>query len=101
MKWGMDIVGKLPQAPQQKVFMLAMTDYFSKWIEADSFRQVTEKEVISFIRKKYNMQVWYTLRNSVRQWNTVCRHQDCKFLQSMGYKIGYLNTKIPPSKWTG
>ncbi|XP_074277493.1 uncharacterized protein LOC141601125 [Silene latifolia] len=28
-----------------------MTDYFSKWIEADSFRQVTEKEVISFIRK--------------------------------------------------
>ncbi|XP_074288447.1 uncharacterized protein LOC141613603 [Silene latifolia] len=27
-----------------------MTDYFSKWIEADSFRQVTEKEVISFIR---------------------------------------------------
>jgi len=50
-EWGMDIVGKLPQAPQQKVFMLAMTDYFSKWIEADSFRQVTEKEVISFIRK--------------------------------------------------
>ncbi|XP_074300554.1 uncharacterized protein LOC141631832 [Silene latifolia] len=30
--------------------MVAMTDYFSKWIEADSFRQVTEKEVISFIR---------------------------------------------------
>ncbi|XP_074266990.1 uncharacterized protein LOC141590289 [Silene latifolia] len=28
-----------------------MTDYFSKWIEADSFRQVTDKEVISFIRK--------------------------------------------------
>ncbi|XP_074266045.1 uncharacterized protein LOC141588504 [Silene latifolia] len=27
-----------------------MTDYFSKWIEADSFRQVTDKEVISFIR---------------------------------------------------
>ncbi|XP_074278665.1 uncharacterized protein LOC141602261 [Silene latifolia] len=50
MKWGMDIVGKLPIAQSQKMFMLAMTDYFSKWIEADSFRQVTEKEVISFIR---------------------------------------------------
>ncbi|XP_074288576.1 uncharacterized protein LOC141613729 [Silene latifolia] len=46
----MDIVGNLPVAPGQKVFMLAMTDYFSKWIEADSFRQVTEKEVISFVR---------------------------------------------------
>ncbi|XP_074297470.1 uncharacterized protein LOC141628197 [Silene latifolia] len=49
-QWGMDIVGKFPVAPGQKVFMLAMTDYFSKWIEANSFRQVTEQEVISFIR---------------------------------------------------
>jgi len=51
MKWGMDIVGKLPEAPGQKVFMLAMTDYFSKWIEAEAYRSVTEKEVISFIKR--------------------------------------------------
>jgi hypothetical protein len=37
MKWGMDIVGKMPPAPGQKVFMLAMMDYFSKWIEAEAF----------------------------------------------------------------
>ena len=46
MRWGMDIVGKLPKAPGGKVFMLAMTDYFSKWIEAETFAQVREKEVI-------------------------------------------------------
>jgi len=51
MKWGMDIVGKLPEAPGQKVFMLAMTDYFSKWIDAEAYRSVTEKEVISFIKR--------------------------------------------------
>ena len=51
MKWGMDIVGKLPVAPGGKVFMLAMTDYFSKWIEAEAFVQVREKEVISFIKR--------------------------------------------------
>ena len=51
MKWGMDIVGKLPVAPGGKVFMLAMTDYFSKWIEAEAFVQVKEKEVISFIKR--------------------------------------------------
>ncbi|XP_057250585.1 uncharacterized protein LOC130591328 [Beta vulgaris subsp. vulgaris] len=49
MRWRMDIVGKLPQAPGQKVFMLALTDYFSKWNEADSFTQVRDKEVITFI----------------------------------------------------
>ncbi|XP_074377274.1 uncharacterized protein LOC141718789 [Apium graveolens] len=32
MKWGMDIVEKMPSAPGQKIFMLAMTDYFSTWI---------------------------------------------------------------------
>ncbi|XP_021764713.1 uncharacterized protein LOC110729291 [Chenopodium quinoa] len=37
MIWGMDIVGKLPAAPGQKVYMLTLTDYFSKWIEAYAF----------------------------------------------------------------
>ena len=51
MKWGMDIVGKLPDSPGQKVFMLAVTDYFSKWIEAEAYKHVTETEVISFLTK--------------------------------------------------
>ncbi|KAJ9535409.1 hypothetical protein OSB04_un001477 [Centaurea solstitialis] len=50
MRWGMDIVGKLPPAPGQKVFLLVLTDYFSKWIEAAAFSQVKDKEVISFIQ---------------------------------------------------
>ncbi|XP_074271113.1 uncharacterized protein LOC141595040 [Silene latifolia] len=29
MMWGMDIVGKLPRAPGNRVYMLVMTDYFS------------------------------------------------------------------------
>ena len=31
-----DGVGKLPVAPGQRVFMLALTDSFSKWIEAEA-----------------------------------------------------------------
>ncbi|KAD5317941.1 hypothetical protein E3N88_17887 [Mikania micrantha] len=51
MKWGMDIVGKLHKALGGKAFMLAMTDYFSKWIEVEAFVQVREKELISFIKR--------------------------------------------------
>ncbi|KAJ9557123.1 hypothetical protein OSB04_011737 [Centaurea solstitialis] len=51
MRWGMDIVGKLPPAPGQKVYLLVLTDYFSKWIEAGAFSQFRDKEVISFIQK--------------------------------------------------
>ena len=51
MKWGMDIVGKLPTAPGQRVFMLAVTDYFTKWVEAEAFKQVRDREVKNFIWK--------------------------------------------------
>ena len=40
MKWGMDIFDKLLKASSGKVFMLVMTYYFSKWIEAEAFVQV-------------------------------------------------------------
>lgn len=51
MKWGMDIVGKMPPAPGQKVFKLVVIDNFLKWIEEEAFRQVKSKEVISFIKR--------------------------------------------------
>lgn len=73
MKWGMNIVGKLPLGPRQKVFMLALTDYFSKWIEADSFRQVRDKEVISFHIYEQHLQVWCSI-SYMRQW-VVVYHQ--------------------------
>ncbi|XP_070009839.1 uncharacterized protein [Nicotiana sylvestris] len=49
MKWGMDIVGPLPQAKGQVKFLLVLTDYFTKWVEAGAFKQVREKEVRDFI----------------------------------------------------
>ena len=51
MKWGMDIVGKMLFAPVERVFMLAVTDYFTKWVEAEAFSRVRDKEVKSFIWK--------------------------------------------------
>ncbi|XP_074342417.1 uncharacterized protein LOC141679964 [Apium graveolens] len=36
--------GEYATGPGHKVFMLAMMDYFSKWIEAEAFKQVTSKE---------------------------------------------------------
>nr|XP_033516401.1 uncharacterized protein LOC117280765 [Nicotiana tomentosiformis] len=36
MKWDMDIVGPLPQAKGKVRFLLVLTDYFSKWVEAEA-----------------------------------------------------------------
>ena len=49
-QWGMDIVGVLPRAPGNKKFLLAATDYFTKWVEAEPLAQIREADVIRFIR---------------------------------------------------
>ena len=51
MKWGMDIVGKLPTTPGQRVYMLAVTDYFTKWVQAEAYHHVCDREAKNFIWK--------------------------------------------------
>ena len=48
-QWGIDIVGPLP--PAQKKLLLVTTNYFSKWIEADAFASIKDRDVNRFIWK--------------------------------------------------
>ena len=50
-QWGIDIVGSFPTAPAQKKLLLVATDYFSKWIEADAFASIKDRDVTGFIWK--------------------------------------------------
>ena len=50
-QWGIDIVGPLPTAPAQKKLLLVATDYFSKWIEAEDFTSIKDKDITRFIWK--------------------------------------------------
>ena len=50
-QWGIDIVGPLPTAPAQKKLLLVGTDYFSKWIEAEAFSSIKDRDVTHFIWK--------------------------------------------------
>ena len=56
MRWSMDIVGPMHRS-KQKRFLLVLTDFFSKWVEADSYASIKDAQVESF--------VWR---------NIVCRH---------------------------
>ena len=50
-QWGIDIVGQFPTAPAQKKLLLVATDYFSKWIKAEAFASIKDKDVTQFIWK--------------------------------------------------
>ena len=50
-QWGIDIVEPLPTALTKKKLLLVVTDYFSKWIEAEAFSSIKDKDVTQFIWK--------------------------------------------------
>ncbi|XP_071901729.1 uncharacterized protein [Coffea arabica] len=48
---GMDVIGTIdPPASNGHQFILVATEYFTKWVEAESFKHVTKKVVASFLR---------------------------------------------------
>ena len=51
--WGFDVVGPInPSSSKGHAYILAATDYFSKWAEVAALKKVGAKEVIDFIKQK-------------------------------------------------
>ncbi|XP_070029318.1 uncharacterized protein [Nicotiana sylvestris] len=48
--WGLDVVSPLPKYSGRHLFILAATDYFSKWAETVSLKEVKKENVANFIR---------------------------------------------------
>jgi transposase InsO family protein len=50
--WGMDMIGKInPPSNKGHQYILAITDYFTKWVEAIPMKSVTSKDIINFIKE--------------------------------------------------
>ena len=50
--WGMDMIGKInPPSSKGHQYILAITDYFTKWVEAVPMRSVSSKDVINFVKE--------------------------------------------------
>ena len=47
----MDIIGPLPIIAAHKKFLLVATDYFSKWVEAEAYANIKDKDVSKFVWK--------------------------------------------------
>jgi hypothetical protein len=50
--WGMDMIGKInPPSSKGHQYILAIMDYFTKWVEAIPMKTVTSKDVINIIKE--------------------------------------------------
>jgi hypothetical protein len=48
-QWGLDVIGKInPHSSTQHRWILTVTDYFTKWVEAIPTRRATDSVVIDF-----------------------------------------------------
>ncbi|KAG8481981.1 hypothetical protein CXB51_026895 [Gossypium anomalum] len=51
--WGMDVIGPIsPKASNRHRFIFVVIDYFTKWVEATSYANVTKSTVSKFLKKK-------------------------------------------------
>ena len=50
--WGMDMIGKInPPSSKGHRYILAIMDYFTKWLEAIPMNSITSKDVNNFIKE--------------------------------------------------
>ncbi|CAL8167732.1 unnamed protein product [Prunus armeniaca] len=49
MQWVIDLVGLLPPVPAKNDMMIFATDYYTKWIEAETLSSIKEADVERFI----------------------------------------------------
>lgn len=54
-RWGLDIMGPLPRASTKEKFLLMMTDYFTKWVEAIPLQKIGAREMVNFL---YNHNIY-------------------------------------------
>ena len=47
----MDIVGPLATNATQKKLLLVAIDYFSKWVEAETYGSIKDKDITKFVWK--------------------------------------------------
>lgn len=51
--WGMDVIGPIsPKASNRHRFIFVVIDYFTKWVEAASYANVTKSSVSKFLKRE-------------------------------------------------
>jgi transposase InsO family protein len=86
--WELDFIGEIhPRSSKGQRFILVATDYFTKWTEAVPLRNMTRREVISFVQEHiiYRFGVPQTL--TIDLGPSFMSHQFREFTESMKIKL--------------
>jgi hypothetical protein len=86
--WGMDMIGKInPPSSKGHQYILAITDYFTKWVEAIPMKSVTSKDVVNFIKEHVIHRFGIPLTITTDGGSVFISEEFRKFTADMGIKL--------------
>jgi hypothetical protein len=90
--WAMDLIRKVrPTLKKKNCFVIVAIDYFRKWVEAKAYKDVTEYDVIRFIKETIVHRFGLPQSITVDNGMTFNRSRVLAFAQE--YDIKILNSK--------
>jgi hypothetical protein len=86
--WGMDMIGKIsPPSSKGHQYVLAIMDYFTKWVEAMPMKTVTSKDVINFTKEHVIHRFGIPQTNTTDGGSVFISEKFRKFAADMGIKL--------------
>jgi hypothetical protein len=86
--WGMDMIGKInPPSSKGHQFILAITDYFTKWVEAVPMKSVASKDVINFVKEHVIHRFGINQTITIDGGSVFISEEFKKFTANMGIKL--------------
>jgi transposase InsO family protein len=87
-RWGLDFDGEIhPSSSKEHWFVLVTIDYFSKWTEVVPLKDMTHKEVISFVLEQIIHRFGFPQTLMTNQGALFMSHQFKEFASSLRIKL--------------
>ncbi|KAG7532877.1 Integrase catalytic core [Arabidopsis thaliana x Arabidopsis arenosa] len=95
MRWSMDIIGPLHISTRGAQYLLVLTDYFSKWIEAEAYASIKDSAVNTFIWKNIICRHGVPYEIVTDNGPQFISHEFEAFCSEWGIKVSYSTPRYP------
>jgi hypothetical protein len=86
--WGMDMIGKInPPCSKGHQFILAITNSFTKWVEAVPMKSVVSKDIINFVKEHVIHRFGISQTITIDGGSVFISEEFKKFANDMGIKL--------------
>ena len=95
IRWSMDIIGPMHKSTRGVQHLLVLTDYFSKWIEAEAYITIKDSVVKTFLWKNIICRYGFPAEIVTDNGSQFISKDFEDFMLVLGIKISYSTLRYP------